>query len=77
MALYKHGHYLRPSQDAAFDQEHRPGAMATHSGIYRCTNCGDEYVCVANHPLPSQNHRLHKPSTGPIQWMLVVYSQSP
>jgi hypothetical protein len=34
------------------------------SGIYMCTNCGDEAACNKGDPLPPQDHRQYKPSKG-------------
>lgn len=73
MALYKHGQHLQQSNDAAFDATYTPGTTAPHSGIYRCTNCGDEDACNAGNPLPPQNHRQHNPARGQIRWQLLVY----
>lgn len=75
MAQYKHGQFLQQSNHAAFDVEHQPGAIAPDSGIYRCTNCGDEYACNKGNPLPPQNHKQHPPNTGPIRWKLLVFAQ--
>lgn len=73
MALYKNGNFLRQSSDKAFDVKHSPGAAAPHPGIYKCTSCGDEIAIAGGHILPPQNHRQHNPSSGPIQWQLVVF----
>ena len=75
MALYKHGGYLRQSDDPAFNAQHQPGAVTPHSGIYRCTACGDEIASNAGNPLPPQNHRQHSPQQGQIRWQLLVYAQ--
>jgi hypothetical protein len=73
MALYKNGQLLAQSNDGAFDAKHTPGTEATHPGIYRCTACGDEIAIAGGHTLPPQNHKQHNPSSGPIQWQLLVY----
>ena len=75
MALYKFGNYLTHTQDIAFDHEYVPGASGPHSGIYRCTACGDEVACNAGNPLPPQNHKQHNPQQGAIRWKLLVYAQ--
>lgn len=75
MAMYKYGNLLVHSQDAAFDSIHNPGAPTPHSGIYRCTACGDEVTSNAGNPLPPQNHRQHQPAQGAIRWQLLVYAQ--
>lgn len=75
MALYKHGNLLGQSQDGAFDNVFMPGAAAPHSGIYRCTACGDEDACNKGNPLPPQNHRQHNPALGHIRWQLLVFAQ--
>jgi hypothetical protein len=75
MALYKYGNLLTQSTGDAFDAVYTPGTIAPFSGIYRCTNCGDEDACNQGNPLPPQNHRQHNPRLGAIQWKLLVYSQ--
>ena len=74
MALYKQGDFLTHSLDAAFDAVHSPGATTPHSGIYRCTACGDEIASNAGNPLPPQNHRQHNPNQGQIRWQMLVYA---
>ena len=45
MAIYKYDDYVRKNAtDPAFDGEHRPGATAPLSGIYRCVGCGREDI---------------------------------
>lgn len=73
MALYKFGEHLTKSDDKAFDGRHSPGTAATYPGIYRCTACGDEIAIAGGHTLPPQNHRQHSPSSGAIQWQLLIY----
>jgi hypothetical protein len=75
MALYKYAQYLSTSDSDAFDKLWEPGQVPAHSGIYRCTNCGDEDACNKGNPLPPQNHRQHNPNLGPIRWKLLVYAQ--
>ncbi|MDC8010979.1 protein L [Tahibacter soli] len=75
MALYKHGNHLIHSKDVAFDATYTPGTATPHSGIYRCTGCGDEIASNAGNPLPSQNHKQHGVSQGAIRWQLLVYAQ--
>jgi len=75
MALYKDGEYLHQSTHAAFGTVYTPGQIAPYSGIYRCTNCGDEDACNAGNPLPPQNHKQHNPARGAIRWKLLVAPQ--
>lgn len=75
MALYKHGQHFQQSDHEAFDKKHAPGIAAPHPGIYRCTACGDEIAIAGGHILPPQNHRQHNPSSGKIEWQLLVYPQ--
>ena len=74
MALYKYASYLAPSDDAAFDQESRPGTPARFSGIYRCMGCGREAACNFGQSLPPQNHHQHNPIQGIIRWQLIVHA---
>lgn len=76
MALYKTATYLTQSTDAAFDTTYTPGTSTPHSGIYRCTGCGDEIASNAGNPLPPQNHHQHSTAQGSIRWQMIVYSQS-
>jgi hypothetical protein len=73
MASYKYGQHLVQNNSDAFDRELKPGEAGPWSGIYRCTNCGDEVAANANNPLPPQNHRQHT-GTAPIRWKLLVYA---
>jgi len=76
MAQYMDGGFLVPSNDPAFGDEHKPGAPAPHSGIYRCTGCGWEVASVAGHHLPPQEHHTHPRSQPkPIVWRLIVLAQ--
>lgn len=54
---------------------YKPGNTCPASGIYRCTNCGDEVTCNKDDPLPPQNHRQHN-VPGDIQWELVVMTKT-
>ena len=75
MAQYKYGQYLNQNDHSAYDTRHKPGTVVGDSGIYRCVNCGDEIAANKGNPLPPQNHHQH-PSKGPIEWQLLVFSQS-
>ena len=75
MAQYKFGQYLHQKDAPAYDETFHPGTIAANSGIYRCTNCGDEDACNKGNPLPPQNHRQHNPANGPILWKLLVWAQ--
>jgi hypothetical protein len=72
MALYKYQQFLSSSMHAAFDETHAPGALAPHSGIYRCTRCGHEAVSTNGNPLPPQGSHVHRPGQGHISWQLIV-----
>jgi hypothetical protein len=74
MALYKYGQYLTQSNDAAFDVEHSPGAVAPYAGIYRCMGCHREIGIAQGHILPPQSHHTHTPQQGHIRWRLIVYA---
>ncbi len=75
MAQYKYVQYLHQNDSAEYDKTFEPGTIALNSGIYRCTNCGDEDACNKGKPLPPQNHRQHNPANGPIRWKLLVFAQ--
>ncbi len=75
MAIYKYSHYLKASQDQAFDKVHEPGVKTPHSGIYGCEGCGKEVASNQGNPLPPQNHHQHQPQQGRIRWRLAVYAE--
>lgn len=70
--LYKYSKFLSQSDDPRFDKIYHPDTATPHSGIYRCTNCGQEAASITGHTLPPQNHHQHS-SNAPIQWQLVVW----
>lgn len=70
MAEYKYSTYLSQSNDSKYDTEQSPGETASHPGIYRCTNCGDEIGIAKGHTLPPQNQHQH--TTGAVKWKLIV-----
>jgi hypothetical protein len=72
MALFKYSHYLTNSADSSFDPAHPAGAMAPHSGIYKCQGCGREVTSNMGHPLPPQDHHQHGLEQGAIGWRLIV-----
>ena len=74
MAQYKYSQFLNQSNHDAYDQTYTPGTITPDSGIYRCTNCGDEVACNKGNPLPPQNHRQHA-TAQPIRWQLIVFAQ--
>lgn len=74
MASYKYGSYLTKSDSDAFDKTFGPGQIGPWSGIYRCTNCGDEIAANAGNPLPPQNNHQHADRSKPIVWKLLVYA---
>jgi hypothetical protein len=75
MAFYKNEAHVKKSTSDAYDKEHKPGQPTPHSGIYRCPGCGREDVSETGKPLPSQNHKQHTASQGPIRWKLLVWSE--
>jgi hypothetical protein len=75
MPLYKRLDEFVYSNHTAFDVVHNPGQNAPFSGIYRCVICGWEEVSVANTTLPPQNHHVHAPGRGQIQWRLSAYAR--
>ena len=72
MANYKYPQFLSQSNHQAFDELHRPGVPAPHSGIYRCEGCGVNEVSTHLNPLPPQNHHQHTILQGPIVWRLIA-----
>lgn len=79
MALYRYSTFLHLAADTVkeFDNLYAPGTRCSWSGIYRCHACGHEIVHTHDKPLPPQNHHVHKPGVGPIQWRLVVTDYTP
>ncbi len=77
MALVKNQNHIAiaTTGGAAFDTDHSPGTKVPHSGIYRCTGCGDEVTCNKGDPLPPQNHHQH-PNRTAINWRLLVFTQT-
>lgn len=75
MALYKYPGNFIQSPGAAFDEALPPGFRIKISGIYRCTQCGDEIAANKGDPLPPQNRHQHKNPALPIQWKLVAAAQ--
>jgi hypothetical protein len=73
MAWYKSGEFLKKSDNAAYDTDHKPGDATPFSGIYRCMACGHEIVSEQHKPFPPQNHHQHAPPQ-PIRWRLIVYA---
>ncbi len=77
MALYRYSQFIALSQHAAFNALHNPGVIAPHSGIYRCEGCAREVASNSGDPLPPQNHHVHPPTLGAVQWRLIVCTQQP
>lgn len=75
MAIYQNGKELTHLVNSRFDVKHKPGQIVPYSGIYMCTNCGDEAACNHGDPFPPQNHRQHKQGQGDILWQLLVQTQ--
>lgn len=76
MALYKDSTQLNLSDSTVFDELHNPGVRTPYSGIYMCVNCLDEIASNQGNPLPPQNHRQHKSALPPIQWRLLLRTQT-
>jgi hypothetical protein len=74
MALYKHSGTVLQSEDEIFDEEYRPGKIATRAGIYRCSGCGREITSEQRKPLPAHDHHEHTERQGAIRWTLIVYA---
>ena len=74
MALYKYSQLIDANNSDAFDAKYHPSAVATNSGIYRCTGCGREIAHTKDTQPPPQNHHQHTPSQGPILWQMAVYA---
>lgn len=52
MPYFRSPFSYQQSLSPAFDQELKPGAFASQSGIYRCDNCGFEIAVAAAGQLP-------------------------
>jgi hypothetical protein len=74
MAIYKVAHYLKQSDDAAFNPNHNPGAQAPFAGIFRCMGCHREIGIAEGHTLPPQTHHSHTQAQGTIRWRLIVWA---
>jgi hypothetical protein len=73
MALYYYSEFLQKAlHHEEFDLLYSPGTRTSWSGIYKCYACGHEIVHTHDKPLPPQNHHMHKPGLGPIQWRIAV-----
>ena len=76
MALFKYSNYLRMDKNGSFDALLHPGLHIPCAGIYRCTGCGNEVAQEANTVLPDRHHHRHTPAQGPIQWQLIIATQT-
>lgn len=76
MARYKNSTHLHSSNNSEFDTPYSPGVNTPRSGIYRCDNCGREIASNVGNPLPPQSHNQHSANNGPIQWRLIVATES-
>lgn len=63
------------SEGSVWRRLYNPGATCPVSGIYRCSNCGDEVTCNKGDPLPPQNHRQHA-TADKIFWELIVQTKT-
>jgi len=52
------------------------GQKVPVSGIYRCYHCGDEITSNAGDPFPPQNKNQHQCQGKPVQWELIVRTQT-
>ena len=72
MAQYKYSHYLTNNCEKRFDPAEPPGAVTSHTGIYKCQGCGAEVVSVKGDPLPPASHHQHSLAQGGMAWRLIV-----
>jgi len=72
MALYKYPGNFAQNLGPAFDETLPPGFRIKISGIYRCTQCGDEIAANKGDPLPPQNKHQHRNRALPVLWKLVA-----
>ncbi|UVL16137.1 protein L [Pseudomonas atacamensis] len=54
---------------------HKIGAEVPHSGIYRCTGCGDEITSNKGDKFPPQNSHQHNVLAG-VAWKLVARTKT-
>lgn len=52
------------------------GATVPASGIYRCTGCGEEITSNKDDKFPPQNRHQHVNQAVPVQWQLIVKTQT-
>lgn len=52
------------------------GQKVPVSGIYRCYACGDEITSNQGDPFPPQNKSQHDCQGKPVQWELIVRTQT-
>jgi hypothetical protein len=76
MARFKYPNYLAQTKHQSFDLTLQASAFVPCGGIYRCTGCGTEVALEAVGLLPDRTHHAHDPAQGPIQWQLIVATQS-
>ena len=76
MAFYQDRNELSYKESPEFAPTFKPGAITPYSGIYICTNCRDEIAANQGNPLPPQNHRQHQNLLKPIEWRLLVRTQT-
>ena len=75
MAIYKYDAYVRKhAADPAFDGEHRPGATAPLSGIYRCLGCGREDISKEGESTSAAEPPPAHDFPGAIRWRLAVFA---
>ncbi|XXQ53780.1 hypothetical protein ACA040_002459 [Xenophilus aerolatus] len=75
MAFLTFGPGLKLSRAPQFEARYRPGQFAPVTGIYQCSGCGFETVCVAAKPLQSrEDKRLprHPRDCPGVSWRLVA-----
>ena len=76
MAVYKYQNYLSVTKNKTFDLPLQPSAFMPCGGIYKCTGCGTEVALEGIGLLPDRSHHAHTPRQGPIQWQLIVATES-
>lgn len=86
MAMYKNNEYLTltNSNEEYWDKEYSSGEEVPVSGIYRCTDCGEEVTCNKGDVFPPNDHahskavsflsRLKDKSSK--KWMLIIQTNT-
>ena len=75
MAVFMYRAFVKMQPNTVFDQDHEPGDIAPHAGIYRCMGCGREILSTFSIPLPSEHHHPHDACHGQRRWRLIVFAE--